>query len=98
MYKSILVGISVLSFSQVALAERSEIFNCLDKSTIAVKESCMVSTIEKHTARNAFFDILAEKKVLTEKNAFAVIKHYPKENLTVVKSLEDKTEKFLAAN
>lgn len=98
MYKSILVGISVLSFSQVVLAERSEIFSCLDKSTIVVKESCMVSTIEKHTARNAFFDTLAEKNVITEKDAFAVIKYYPKENLTVVKSIEDKSEKFLAAN
>ena len=98
MFKSIIVGVTFLSFSQVAIAERAEIFNCLEKSTMAVNESCMVKTIEKYTDQNGFFLELAQKKVVTEKDAFATVTHYPEKQLIVVKSLEEKTKVLLAAN
>lgn len=98
MYKLIIVAISTLSFSQAALAERAEIFNCLEKSTMSVNESCMVKTIEQQTEKNHFFQELALKKVVNEKSAFATVSYYPKKNLIVVKSLEERTKILLAAN
>ena len=98
MKKSIIVAISALTFSQVALAERAEIFNCLEKSTMSANESCMVKTIEKETQKNHFFQELALKKVVNEKAAFATVSHYPKKNLIVVKSLEERSKVLLAAN
>lgn len=98
MNKSIIVTISALTFSHVALAERAEIFNCLEESTMSVNESCMVKTIEQETEKNYFFQELALKKVVKEKAAFATVSHYPKQNLIVVKSLEEPSKILLVAN
>lgn len=97
MKKIILVGVCLLGFNQSALANKAEILNCVDKTTMEVKERCMVNAIEKHTLHNNFFNQLADKKVVAEKPAMATITYYPEKQLIVVKSLEERTNALLAS-
>ncbi|GHF93682.1 hypothetical protein [Thalassotalea marina] len=98
MYKSILAAVAVLSFSQAAVAEKSEIFNCVDKSTMTFEQQCVAKTLEKHTVDNKFFDQLANKKYEPKQDAFAKLTFYPKENLITVVSLESTEQMLLLAN
>lgn len=98
MYKRLLVAVTVLGFSQAALADRADVWDCIDKSTLAANENCVASTFEKNSQQNDFFAQLAEKKVVPEQDAFATITYFPEQNLIVVKSLEARKDALLAFN
>ncbi|MGJ8691224.1 MAG: hypothetical protein ACSHW0_01940 [Thalassotalea sp.] len=98
MYKRIFAVISLLTFSQATMAERAEIWQCVDKTTLAVNTKCMTKKIVADTADSDFFNELALKKITQDQDAFAIVTHFPKKNLTVVKSLEEKPKVLLAAN
>lgn len=106
MYKKILAAVTILSISYASqAAERSEIWSCVDSSTMAVKANCVTKTMDSHT-NDAFFQQLAQKRFEPQNDALASITLYPKQNLIVVQSLESttttavKTDKdvLLAAN
>jgi uncharacterized protein YjiK len=98
MYKRILIAVTVLSFSQVALAEKSEIFKCVDKATLIAEQNCVANTIEKNSNSSDFYAQLAEQEFSPSRDAMASITHFPKKNLIAVKSLEAKSEAILLAN
>lgn len=98
MYKSILAAVAVLSFSQTAMAEKSEIFNCVNKSTMTFEQQCVTKTLDKHTIDIDFFKQLANKKYHPKQDAFAKVTFYPKENLITVVSLEPAEKTILLAN
>lgn len=99
MYKRILAAVTMLSFSQMALADvdRAEIFQCMKKSTMSVKENCMMKTIAKHTKHDDFFTRLALQPMKSKQDAFATVTRFPEKKLIVVKSLEPKPKVLIAA-
>lgn len=102
--RNILAVVTVLSFSQAAMAERAEILKCVDSSTMTMNEQCVAQTFDKHSLKNDdFFNKLTQQQFEKQHDAFAKITHFPDLNLIEVKSLESRAEKaeqelLIAAN
>lgn len=98
MYKNILAAVAVLSFSQAASAEKTEIFNCINKSKMTFEQQCVAKTLEKHSIDHEFYRQLAKKRYESTQDAFAKITFYPKDKLITVVSLESAEQPLLLAN
>mgnify|MGYP000232478573 FL=1 len=90
MYKKMLIMFTALSVSHVALAEKEEIFNCIDATSLTIQEDCVADTFEKNSFNDNFYSQIAEKNYETKNDAFATITYYPKLNLIEVKSMESR--------
>ena len=99
MYKSLL-ALAALSVSPLFIAgeavasERSDIWSCVDASTLEIKEDCMMDVIDTHT-NDSFYSQFKETTFVPKSDAFATITHFPEQNLIVVKSLEAKISKLV---
>lgn len=103
MYKRMLTMVAILSFSQVAVADKSEIFKCIDSKSLNIQEECVSNTFAKDSFNENFYAEIENKVYEPSIEAFASITYYPKLNLIEVKSLEPKTleaksEKTLVAS
>jgi|GEM_PF-1605839 len=98
MYKQILTMAALLSMSQVAIADNSEIFKCIDSRSLEIQEECVADTLSKNSPNNDFYAQIAEKKYESNIDAFATITYYPKLNLIEVVSLEETEDVTLIAS
>ncbi|MDO7083381.1 hypothetical protein WNY51_05885 [Pseudocolwellia sp. AS88] len=96
MFKRMLTMAAILSFSQVAVAEKTEIFKCIDAASLNIQEECVANTLEQSSLNNDFYSELETKTYESTNDAFASITYYPKLNIIEVKSIEPKISK--AAN
>ena len=90
MYLRILTAVAILSLSNTALANNSDIWKCVDKSTLTAEQPCLAKTIEENTKNTAFFDQLANKDFTENRDVMATVTYFPKKNLIEVKSLASK--------
>ena len=98
MYKSILTAVTVLSFSNAAFAEKTEIFNCVDAKTLQAEPNCVMNTIAGNEDNNELFLQLAHKEFPPKRDAFATVTYFPERNLIEVKSIEESDKDTLLAN
>ncbi|WP_076419146.1 hypothetical protein [Colwellia sp. UCD-KL20] len=98
MYKRMLTMVAVLSFSQVAVADKAEIFKCIDSKSLTVQEECVANTFAEDSFNDNFYSQIAEKAYEPSNDAFASITYYPKLNLIEVKSMETKSKTTLIAS
>ncbi len=97
MFKRMLVAVAVLSLSQQAMANKAEIWNCVDNATLNADQQCVAKTIAKNT-ETEFFAQLANKEFTPTRDAFATITLFPERNLIEVKSLEGNSIAKATAN
>ncbi|MEO9508367.1 MAG: hypothetical protein ABJG28_04210, partial [Nonlabens ulvanivorans] len=92
MLKRLLPMVAIVSFSQFSMADQTDIFKCIDATSLDVKEECVASTFEDNSFENNFFNELSTKTYEPTNDALASITFYPKLNLIEVKSVEIKNE------
>jgi hypothetical protein len=98
MYKRMLTMVAVFSFSQVAVADKSEIFNCIDSKSLTIQEECVANTIAQDSFNDDFYAQIAEQTYEPTTDALSSITYFPKLNLIEVKSLEAKKTNTLIAS
>ena len=98
MYKVMLTMVSVLSFSQIAVADNSEVFKCIDSTSLIIQEECVENTFAKNSANDDFFAQIAEQHYESSNDAIASITYFPTLNLIKVKSLEPKNNTSFIAS
>ncbi len=93
MFKRMLTMAAILSFSQVAVADKAEIFKCIDSESLNIQEECVANTLEENGFSDKFYSQLETKTYEATNDAFASITYYPKLNIIEVKSIEPKVSK-----
>ncbi|WP_441002552.1 hypothetical protein [Pseudocolwellia agarivorans] len=88
MFKRMLTMAAILSFSQVAVADKAEIFKCIDSESLNIQEECVANTLEENGFNDKFYSQLETKTYEATNDAFASITYYPKLNIIEVKSIE----------
>jgi len=88
MYKSILAAVTILSVSPVVMADNSDVWKCVNPTTLEAKESCLARTFEADIDNDKFFNQLPAFSVQPKHDAFATVTYFPNKNLIEVKSLE----------
>lgn len=92
MYKSILTAVTILSVSPAVLADNSEVWKCVNPTTLEAKESCLATTFEAGIDNDKFFKQLPAFSVQPKHDAFATVTYFPSKGLIEVKSLEGKSK------
>lgn len=90
MYKRILTAVTILSVSQIAYANNSTVWNCVDSKTLQANSTCLTKTFETKANNEKFFSQLKHFKVEPQHDAFATVTFFPQQNLIQVTSLERK--------
>lgn len=98
MYKVMLTMVSVVSFSQMAVADNSEIFKCIDSTSLIIHEECVENTFAKSGVNENFFARVAEQHYESTNDALASITYFPTLNLIKIRSLEPKNNASLVAS
>lgn len=93
MYTRILTAVTILSVTQIANADNSTIWNCVDSKTLQANSTCLTQTFEAKAHNEKFFSQLKRFKVEPQHDAFATVTFFPQQNLIQVKSLEVKLPK-----